>query len=149
MLIFVSTDRLTKQSLYPLLHMRAPGYLSIISPFRAYSGYICHETFSFIMSLLAMSFGDRFCFSRFPTWNNHSCVVCIWAIQFLVACNLLYKCNFENHYSICTGIIPLVLLQVHRTVQSGSVVLVNYITKQQKLGVEAWERGHAILGLCL
>jgi len=26
--------------------------------------YIHHETFSFMMSLLAMSFGDRFCFSR-------------------------------------------------------------------------------------
>jgi len=29
-----------------------------------HSGYICHEPFSFMMSLLAMSFGDRFCFSR-------------------------------------------------------------------------------------
>jgi len=32
--------------------------------FRAYSGYIRHETFSFMMSLLAMSLGLRFCASR-------------------------------------------------------------------------------------
>jgi len=32
--------------------------------FRAYSGYICHETFSFMMSLPAMSLGFRFCVSR-------------------------------------------------------------------------------------
>ena len=32
--------------------------------FRAQSAYKRHETFSFMMSLLAMSFGDRFCFSR-------------------------------------------------------------------------------------
>jgi len=32
--------------------------------FRAYSGYICHEIFSFMMSLLAMSLGLRFCVSR-------------------------------------------------------------------------------------
>ena len=30
----------------------------------AYSGYIRHETFSFIMSLPAMSLGLRFCMSR-------------------------------------------------------------------------------------
>ena len=30
--------------------------------FRAHSGYICHETFSFMMSLPAMSFGNRFNF---------------------------------------------------------------------------------------
>ena len=32
--------------------------------FRAYSGYIRHETLSFMMSLLAMSLGLRFCVSR-------------------------------------------------------------------------------------
>jgi len=32
--------------------------------FRAYSGYIRHETFSFMMSLLAMSLGLRFCVLR-------------------------------------------------------------------------------------
>jgi len=32
--------------------------------FRARSGYVHHETFSFMMSLSATSFGDRFCFSR-------------------------------------------------------------------------------------
>jgi len=32
--------------------------------FRAYNGYIHHETFSFMMSLLAMSLGLRFCVSR-------------------------------------------------------------------------------------
>ena len=32
--------------------------------FRADSGYIRHETFSFMMSLLAMSLGLRFCVSR-------------------------------------------------------------------------------------
>ena len=32
--------------------------------FRARSAYKRHETFSLMMSLPAMSFGDRFCFSR-------------------------------------------------------------------------------------
>jgi len=32
--------------------------------FRAYSGYICHETFNFMMSLPTMSLGLRFCVSR-------------------------------------------------------------------------------------
>jgi len=32
--------------------------------FRAHSGYIRHKTFSFMMSLLAMSLGLRFCVSR-------------------------------------------------------------------------------------
>jgi len=32
--------------------------IKLIKLFRAYSGYICCETFSFIMSLLAMSLGD-------------------------------------------------------------------------------------------
>ena len=32
--------------------------------FRAHSGYICHETFSFMMSFRAMSLGLRFCVSR-------------------------------------------------------------------------------------
>jgi len=32
--------------------------------FRACSRYIHHEFFSFMMSPLVMSFGDRFCFSR-------------------------------------------------------------------------------------
>ena len=32
--------------------------------FRAHSGYSRHETFSLMMSLPAMSFGDQFCFSR-------------------------------------------------------------------------------------
>ena len=33
--------------------------IKVIKLFRAYSGYICHETFSFITSLLAMSIGQR------------------------------------------------------------------------------------------
>jgi len=38
--------------------------LCVDAVFRAYSGYICHETFSFMMSFPAMSLGLRFCLSR-------------------------------------------------------------------------------------
>jgi len=36
----------------------------IVLTVRAHSAYKYHETFSFMMSLLAMSIGDSFCFSR-------------------------------------------------------------------------------------
>ena len=35
-----------------------------INTFTDVAGYICYETFGFMMSLLAMSFGNRFCMSR-------------------------------------------------------------------------------------
>jgi len=34
------------------------------TPFKAHSAHKCHETFSFMMSLSAMSLGLRFCMSR-------------------------------------------------------------------------------------
>ena len=43
------------------------GILDTLQPLkllRAHSRYICHETFSFMMSLPAMSLGLRFCVSR-------------------------------------------------------------------------------------
>ena len=36
----------------------------MLKPFRACSAHKCHETFSFMMSLPAMSLGLRFCMSR-------------------------------------------------------------------------------------
>ena len=42
----------------------APHYTQKTKTFRAHSGYIRHETFSFMMSLPAMSLGLRFCMSR-------------------------------------------------------------------------------------
>jgi len=44
-----------------LVYNKCTGALKL---FRAYSGYIRHETFSFMMSLPAMSLRLRFCMSR-------------------------------------------------------------------------------------
>ena len=45
-------------------YLQAGGRDSHLKLFRAYSGYIHHDTFSFMMSLPAMSLGLRFCVSR-------------------------------------------------------------------------------------
>ena len=57
--------------------------------FRVHSAYKRHETFRFMMSPPAMSFGDRFCFSRkggvggggwvYPKGANS--IGCVWARQ--------------------------------------------------------------------
>ena len=41
-----------------------PNIKVLLKPFRAHTGNIRHETFSFRMSLPAMSLGLRFCVSR-------------------------------------------------------------------------------------
>ena len=45
-------------------YLQAGGRDSHLKLFRAYSGYIHHDPFSFMMSLPAMSLGLRFCVSR-------------------------------------------------------------------------------------
>ena len=50
--------------IYVVLWQTVNGRPVALKLFRAYSGYIRHETFSFMMSLPAMSLGLRFCVSR-------------------------------------------------------------------------------------
>ena len=59
-------DHLVAETLYSSMSQthssdspNSSGYL-----FRAHSGYICHETFSFMISLPAVSLGLRFCVNR-------------------------------------------------------------------------------------
>ena len=49
---------------YPLFHYGENLLNPLSELFRAYGGYIRHETFSFMMSHPAMSFGLGFCVSR-------------------------------------------------------------------------------------
>jgi len=42
--------------------------VKILVKFKAYSGYICHETFSFMMSLPAMSLGPEGCKQHGHIW---------------------------------------------------------------------------------
>ena len=53
--------RLTSTSMVYIVQF---GMVSAWLTFMAHSAYKHHETFSFMMSFLSMSFGDRFCFSR-------------------------------------------------------------------------------------
>ena len=73
--IKVYTGLITLTKAVPLIVFRVVGIFYIpmwprnevqfvLKLFRAYSGYIRHETFSFMMSLPAMSLGLRFCVSR-------------------------------------------------------------------------------------
>ena len=57
-----ATCRGMKRRLYTLDTIS--GFSVCLKLFRTHSGYIHHETFSLMISLPAMPFGDRFCFSR-------------------------------------------------------------------------------------
>ena len=55
-----------------LLHIGSSSmHAGAINPFLLNDSIWCHDTFSFIMSLPAMPFGDRFCMSRKGrTWGG-------------------------------------------------------------------------------
>ena len=66
----VQSDSIFFNTMYNNLHynkiFQNPAWQTLVPVllFKVYSRYICHESFSFMMSLPAISFGDRFCFSR-------------------------------------------------------------------------------------